>query len=130
MGRVRGCFGVNTVQQSSNGSMEMSKVSILREMSIISTLSIPISGRSTGMPVLRPLIGMDKVEIIDISRRIDTFDISIEPFEDCCTVFTPKHPRTRPILREVLEAEQALDCEALTEECVNNVKLTKIYPNK
>lgn len=92
--------------------------------------AIVCTDEAAGMPVLRPLIGMDKVEIIDISRRIDTFDISIEPFEDCCTVFTPKHPRTRPILREVLEAEQALDCEALTEECVNNVKLTKIYPNK
>ena len=92
--------------------------------------AIVCTDEAAGMPVLRPLIGMDKVEIIDISRRIDTFDISIEPFEDCCTVFTPKHPRTRPILREVLEAERALDCEALTEECVNNVKLTKIYPNK
>jgi len=92
--------------------------------------AIVCTDEAAGMPVLRPLIGMDKVEIIDISRRIDTFDISIEPFEDCCTVFTPKHPRTRPILREVLEAEQALDGEALIEECVNNVKLTKIYPNK
>ncbi len=80
------------------------------------------------IPVFRPLIGMDKVEIIDISRKIDTFDISIQPFEDCCTVFTPKHPRTRPELRYVLEAEEALDCEALIEECLNHLKLTKIYP--
>ncbi len=80
------------------------------------------------IPVFRPLIGMDKVEIIDISRKIDTFDISIQPFEDCCTVFTPKHPRTRPELRYVLEAEEALDCDALIEDCMNHLKLTKIYP--
>lgn len=83
---------------------------------------------ASNMPVLRPLIGMDKLEIIRISRKIDTFDISIEPYEDCCTVFTPKHPRTRPVLSDLLEAEQALDCEALIEECMNNLKLTKIYP--
>lgn len=80
------------------------------------------------MPVFRPLIGMDKIEIIDISRKIDTFDTSIQPFEDCCTVFTPKHPRTRPEMHSILEAEQALDCDALIEECVATVKLTKITP--
>jgi tRNA uracil 4-sulfurtransferase len=80
------------------------------------------------MPVFRPLIGMDKVEIIEISRKIDTFDISIQPYEDCCTVFTPKHPRTRPDLAAVVEAEQALDCDTLIEECVSNVKKTKITP--
>ncbi len=80
------------------------------------------------MPVFRPLIGMDKIDIIDISRKIDTFETSIQPYEDCCTVFTPKHPRTRPEMQSILEAEQELDCEALIEECVNNVKLTKITP--
>lgn len=51
------------------------------------------------LPVFRPVIGMDKDEIIEIARRIDTFDISIQPYEDCCTVFTPRHPRTRPAAR-------------------------------
>lgn len=78
------------------------------------------------MPVFRPLIGMDKEEIIEISRKIDTFDISIQPFEDCCTVFTPKHPRTRPKLHFVVEAEENLDVEALIEEAVQNLKLTDI----
>ncbi|HEX3039250.1 MAG TPA: hypothetical protein VHP54_03025 [Caproiciproducens sp.] len=71
--------------------------------------AIVCTDEAAHIPVFRPLIGMDKVEIIEISRKIDTFDISIEPFEDCCTVFTPKHPRTRPELNAVLEAEQALD---------------------
>jgi thiamine biosynthesis protein ThiI len=66
-----------------------------------------------GLPVFRPLIGMDKNEIIDISRKIDTFNISIQPFEDCCTVFTPKHPRTRPELLSVEQAERSLGCESL-----------------
>ncbi len=70
------------------------------------------------MPVLRPLIGMDKDEIIDISRKIDTFDISIEPFEDCCTVFTPKHPKTRPELQKCIEAESVLDVDGLVERAV------------
>lgn len=90
--------------------------------------AIVCTDAAAGMPVFRPLIGMDKTEIIDIARSIDTFDISIQPFEDCCTVFTPKHPRTRPDLRYLLEAEQALDCDTLIQECVEGVKLTKIYP--
>ncbi len=70
------------------------------------------------MPVLRPLIGMDKDEIIDISRKIETFDISIEPFEDCCTVFTPKHPKTRPELSKCIEAESTLDIDGLVERAL------------
>lgn len=66
------------------------------------------------IPVFRPCIGMDKNEIIEISRKIDTFDISIEPYEDCCTVFTPKHPRTKPTVEMAREAEvQAWDDELI-----------------
>ena len=68
------------------------------------------------MPVLRPLIGMDKVEIIRIARQIGTFDTSILPYEDCCTVFTPRHPCTRPKLEDVRTAEAALDVDALVNE--------------
>lgn len=74
------------------------------------------------MPVFRPCIGMDKEEIIAISRRIDTFDTSIQPYEDCCTVFTPKHPRTKPKLEEVIAAEQLIDGERLIAEAVSNAK--------
>lgn len=78
------------------------------------------------MPVFRPLIGMDKEEIISVSRRIDTFEVSIQPYEDCCTVFTPKHPRTRPSL-DVVAAEQAkTDCVSLIDEAVRNVRITVI----
>ena len=78
------------------------------------------------MPVFRPLIGMDKEEIIEISRRIDTFDISIQPYEDCCTVFTPKHPRTRPVLENVLTEQNKIDFEPLINEAIENVKITEI----
>lgn len=64
-------------------------------------------------PVLRPLIGMDKEEIIGIARKIDTYDTSILPYEDCCTVFTPRHPKTQPVPEKVAEAEETLDRETL-----------------
>ena len=72
----------------------------------------------TTIPVLRPLIGMDKEEIIRLSRKIGTFDTSILPYEDCCTVFTPRHPRTKPHLDEVREAEAALDIDGLVERAL------------
>ena len=90
--------------------------------------AIACTDAAAEMPVFRPLIGMDKSEIVKISREIDTFSISIQPFEDCCTVFTPKHPRTRPELSAVLEAESALDVEALVQECVENAVITRISP--
>ena len=80
----------------------------------------------TTLPVFRPLIGMDKDEIISVSRRIETFGISIQPFEDCCTVFTPKHPRTRPTVKMLEDAETALDIETLIDSAVNNIKITEI----
>ena len=66
-----------------------------------------------GLPILKPLVGMDKEEIITVSRRIGCFETSILPYEDCCTVFTPRHPRTRPKLAEIEEAERVLDVDAL-----------------
>lgn len=76
--------------------------------------------------VFRPLIGMDKQEIIDISYKIDTYDISIEPYEDCCTVFTPKHPRTRPVLKYVKEAQEKANFEPMIEEALAKLKVTEI----
>ena len=78
------------------------------------------------IPVFRPLIGTDKAEIVKLAHQIDTFDISIEPFEDCCTVFTPRHPRTRPSLRVLDNAEKALEVEALVEECMENLEIASI----
>ena len=77
-------------------------------------------------PVFRPCIGMDKEEIIEISRKIDTFDISIEPFEDCCTVFTPRHPRTKPELAKVEREEAKVDFEALTKEAFETLYTIEI----
>lgn len=77
-------------------------------------------------PVFRPCIGMDKEEIIKISRKIETFDISIQPFEDCCTVFTPKHPKTRPQIKDIEEAEKALDVEALCKRAFDGIKRISI----
>ena len=74
------------------------------------------------MPVLRPVIGMDKREIIEISRKIDTFETSILPYEDCCTVFTPRHPRTKPNLRMIEQAEKALDEETLLAVALEQVE--------
>lgn len=78
------------------------------------------------MPVLRPLIGMDKEEIIAVSRHIDTFETSILPYEDCCTVFTPKHPKTRPTLALCEEAEKGLDIERLTQKAVEGTQYSFI----
>ena len=84
--------------------------------------ALTVSDDVCEMPVLRPVIGMDKEEIIRISRRIGTFDTSILPYEDCCTVFTPRHPRTHPKLEEVREYEAALDVEGLMERALQGVE--------
>jgi thiamine biosynthesis protein ThiI len=79
------------------------------------------------IPVFRPLIGMDKDEVIDISRnKTDTFDLSILPYEDCCTVFTPKHPRTRPTLDYVERAEEAFDWKPMVEKAAETARLVVI----
>ena len=80
--------------------------------------AIAVTDNASSIPVFRPCIGMDKLEIIDISTKIGTFDISIEPYEDCCTVFTPKHPRTKPQLEKVLVEENKLDFKALADEAI------------
>ncbi len=77
-------------------------------------------------PVFRPCIGMDKEEIVQIARKIGTFETSILPFEDCCTVFTPKHPKTRPELDKVLVEERKLDFDALVEEALGSVDTVHI----
>ena len=80
------------------------------------------------IPVLRPLIGMDKVEIIRMARQIGTYDTSILPYEDCCTVFTPRHPCTRPKLEDVRAAEAALDVDALVAEALEGRQWVWVKP--
>ena len=88
--------------------------------------AIACTDAAANMPIFRPLIGMDKDEIVTIARKIDTFDISILPYEDCCTVFTPKHPKTRPTIDEVRRAEEKLNSENLVKNALENLKITKI----
>jgi len=78
------------------------------------------------LPVLRPVIGMDKEEIVRLARKIDTFDTSILPFEDCCTVFTPRHPKTRPRLEEVAAAERDLDMETLINTALSGIERIRV----
>lgn len=92
----------------------------LAQVASQTTKALSVTDDASEMVVLRPLIGMDKEEIIKISRKIDTFDISVLPYEDCCTVFTPRHPKTKPEIIKVIEAEKELDIEALIEDAVNN----------
>ena len=79
------------------------------------------------MPVLQPLIGMDKEEIIALARKLGTFDTSVLPYEDCCTVFTPRHPRTHPNIEDVEKAESALDVEALVEEALAGIEKAELF---
>jgi thiamine biosynthesis protein ThiI len=81
--------------------------------------ALQLTDSVTNALVLRPLIGMDKEEIVKISRRIGTFETSIQPYEDCCTVFTPKHPKTKPTLRDIEREEAKLDIEGLVDRAVH-----------
>ena len=88
--------------------------------------ALAVSDDACDLPVLRPVIGMDKEEIVRISRRIGTFETSILPYEDCCTVFTPRHPRTHPVLEEVRRYEAALDVAGLMERALQGVERVTI----
>jgi thiamine biosynthesis protein ThiI len=80
------------------------------------------------IPVMRPLIAFNKVEIMDKAREIGTFETSIEPFEDCCTVFLPEHPVTRPTIEDIIESEKALDIPRITQEVMASEKIIEIRP--
>lgn len=90
--------------------------------------AMAVTGQVCTLPVFRPLVGMDKEEIIRVARKIGTFETSILPYEDCCTVFTPRHPKTHPKLEEITEAEAALDIEALVEEAVQGIERVVLDP--
>lgn len=87
---------------------------------------VSVINEVTSLPILRPLIASDKTEIIEIAREIGTYETSILPFEDCCTVFTPKRPVTKPRIYDVKREEENLDIEALVQECIDNMELIKI----
>lgn len=88
--------------------------------------SLFVTDSAVNCPVFRPLIGMDKNEVVEIARRIGTFDTSILPYEDCCTVFVPKHPKTKPILERIMKSESVLDVDGLIEEAIMNTEIKKL----
>ena len=90
--------------------------------------ALVVTDQSVQMPVMRPLIAMDKVDIMDIAKNIGTFETSILPYEDCCTVFLPKHPTTKPKLAKILESESRLDVEQLIADAVASKEMVTIYP--
>ncbi|MDD2484046.1 MAG: tRNA 4-thiouridine(8) synthase ThiI [Eubacteriales bacterium] len=90
--------------------------------------ALVVTDAAVSMPVMRPLIAADKVDIIERAKEIGTYETSILPYEDCCTVFLPKHPKTKPKLKEILESEDRLDCEKLIEEAIAGREAVLIRP--
>lgn len=88
--------------------------------------ALAVTDDAVTMPVFRPLIGMDKEEIVEISRRIDTFETSILPYEDCCTVFTPKHPSTKPKIEKVVLSQNLLEWERMIDEAVEGTEILEV----
>ncbi len=90
--------------------------------------AMAVTGAVVDIPIFMPLVGMDKEEIVTIARKIGTLETSILPYEDCCTVFTPKHPKTKPTLGQLLNAEKNLDREALITAALESIeKVTVKY---
>ena len=93
--------------------------------------SILVINNVTNFPIIRPVSCMDKIEIIDLSRKIHTYETSILPYEDCCTIFVPKHPVINPVLSKCLEYEKNFNYEKLVEECVQNIEtISNLNPEK
>ena len=90
--------------------------------------ALVVTDASVKMPVMRPLIGLDKVDIMDLAQEIGTYEKSIEPYEDCCTVFLPKHPATKPKLEKILQSESKLDCDALIDAAIESEEIVEIRP--
>ena len=83
---------------------------------------LSVTNEAVNLPIFRPLIGLDKVDIIEMAQDIETFETSILPFEDCCTVFLPKHPLTKPDIKDIKESEEALDIELLIDRAIENME--------
>lgn len=84
--------------------------------------SLAVTNSAVEMPVFRPLIGMDKYEVIEIAKKIDTYETSILPYEDCCTIFVAKHPQTRPRLEDIIESEKNIDVEKMVDRCLEDIE--------
>ena len=91
--------------------------------------SMGVINNVTNMPIIRPVACLDKLEIIKISNMIETYGTSILPYEDCCTIFLPKHPVINPSLEKCLEYEKRFDYESLIDECISNIKVVTDFSN-
>jgi tRNA uracil 4-sulfurtransferase len=109
-----------------NGCMMLITGENLGQVASQTAEAIVVTDAAVSMPVMRPLIAMDKVDIMDKAREIGTFDVSILPYEDCCTVFLPKHPSTKPKLEKILESESRLNAEELIEAALKSTETTLI----
>ena len=112
------------------GCMSLTTGESLGQVASQTMQALMVTNAVCSLPVLRPLIGMDKEEIVTVARRIGTMDTSILPDEDCCTVFTPRHPKTRPSLQEIEKVEQALEIEALVAAAVEGTEPVRIYARR
>ena len=90
--------------------------------------AIIVTDEAVQMPVMRPLIAMDKVDIMDIAKEIETYEVSIKPYEDCCTVFLPKHPVTKPMIERIKRSEERLCADELIEKALGSEEICEIYP--
>jgi len=113
-----------------NGALALVTGESLGQVASQTIESLYCTDSAVNMPVFRPLIGMDKNDVVGIARKIDTFETSILPYEDCCTVFVAKHPKTKPKLPNILESESVLNLEELIEKAVEKTETLNITPGK
>ena len=111
---------------SKNNCMAISNGESVGQVASQTLESINVINEVTNTPVLRPLLCYDKVDIIDLSRRLHCYDISIRPYEDCCTIFAPKNPKTKPSLKKCLMFEEKFDYEAMIDEALTNAEVIYI----
>jgi len=111
-----------------NGDMMLITGEDLGQVASQTAEALVVTDSVVKMPVMRPLIAMDKVDIMDKAREIGTYDISIQPYEDCCTVFLPKHPVTKPKLDRIEKSEAALDVQTLVKNAVDSEEIVEIRP--
>ena len=112
-----------------NGGMMLITGENLGQVASQTAEALVVTDACVKMPVMRPLIAMDKVDIMDKAEEIGTFETSIQPYEDCCTVFLPKHPSTKPKLDRIIESESKLDVDQLVEEAVASEEIVQIRQN-
>lgn len=109
-----------------NGCMMLITGENLGQVASQTAESLVVTDASVSMPVMRPLIAMDKVDIMEKAKEIGTYETSIQPYEDCCTVFLPKHPVTKPRLERILASESRLDCETLIDDAIKAREIIEI----